>query len=237
MLILSKHHDYYDTVSKVAGIDKTILYKRKQVDIPHTDKRVADFLKIGNSFPYVAFPLNSGIKKLRGFIEGVGLPRSLMTTCVGFCGKTYKILKVTYFGKWELYGYNLVEKVYYEKQAVLELENLSNNFKAFRCSHVSKENWMNFQFSVDNFREFNTPVLLLQPHSHFPLVVNPVLSELYFQKVVDPFTAFQEIQMFISGVLGTEEKDTVQISDLHRLEAAGFDKKWSFRKPPKKARK
>jgi hypothetical protein len=46
--------------------------------------------------------------------------------------------------------------------------------------------------------------------------------------------AFQEIQMFISGVLGIDENPTVEVSDKDKIISRGFDYKWSFRKEPKK---
>ena len=39
----------------------------------------------------------------------------------------------------------------------------------------------------------------------------------------------QEIESYIWGVIGTGEKQTVEVSDLDRLKAHGFDEKFSFR--------
>lgn len=69
-------------------------------------------------------------------------------------------------------------------------------------------------------------------HNH-ELELNPSLKAYKFMKVVDPYSAFQEISQFISGVLGNSEKQTVDISDENRLLQHGFDKKFSFRHPVK----
>lgn len=61
------------------------------------------------------------------------------------------------------------------------------------------------------------------------LILNPNLSELRFQQVMDPYTAFQEIDMYLSGVLGQSANPMVAISDQDRIAKHGFDK-WSFRK-------
>jgi len=58
---------------------------------------------------------------------------------------------------------------------------------------------------------------------------NPSLKALGFQKVKDAFSAYQEIDSYLSGVLGVSANPTVQISDVHRLEGHGFDKRTSFR--------
>lgn len=58
----------------------------------------------------------------------------------------------------------------------------------------------------------------------------PVLSDINFQKIVDPFTAYQEVQAYMFGVLGGNEKQIVEISDKSKLTKHGFDVKSSFRK-------
>jgi hypothetical protein len=60
-------------------------------------------------------------------------------------------------------------------------------------------------------------------------VLNPNLRDLGFQSQRDPFTAFQEIAMYVGGVMRTPERDTVQISDADRAAKHGMDR-WSFRK-------
>ena len=65
-------------------------------------------------------------------------------------------------------------------------------------------------------------------------MLNPRLKRFEFYKVFDSYGAFQEIHMFLSGVLGNTEKKTVGVSDIHRLEAHGFDRKTSFRKEKQK---
>lgn len=56
-----------------------------------------------------------------------------------------------------------------------------------------------------------------------------VLKEYNFQKVLDPYTAFQEISMFVGGVLPREGREMVEVSDKSLVAKHGFDK-WSFRK-------
>lgn len=91
-------------------------------------------------------------------------------------------------------------------------------------------------------REFNSPILLItsSPKSYqgsdgrwkymVSVYRDAQLKEFGFHKVKDAFTAYQEIDSYLSGVLGVEFKPPVEISDVHRLEGHGFDKKTSFRK-------
>lgn len=62
----------------------------------------------------------------------------------------------------------------------------------------------------------------------------PVLQDLNFQKVKDPYTAFQEVQAYKFGVLGCNENEVVTISDKDRIAGKGFDTKYGFRTRPHK---
>ena len=56
------------------------------------------------------------------------------------------------------------------------------------------------------------------------------LKEIGFAKAVDPYTLFQELSMWIGGVLPRPGADMVEITDQKiKAHKAGFDK-WSFRK-------
>lgn len=63
-------------------------------------------------------------------------------------------------------------------------------------------------------------------------LVNGRLSNYNFQTVFDPYSAFQEIRMYLSN-LASLEKPIPKIDDVTMAEAKGFDK-WSFRKEPSK---
>jgi hypothetical protein len=55
------------------------------------------------------------------------------------------------------------------------------------------------------------------------------LKEVQFYRVFDAFAAFQEIAMWIGGVLPSNGNAMVAISDTIRLEKHGFSKRSSFR--------
>jgi hypothetical protein len=58
--------------------------------------------------------------------------------------------------------------------------------------------------------------------------VNPCLKDIEFQRVLDPFTAYQELDQWISGVLG-QNPEPDEVSDKVKIQQHGFDS-WSFRK-------
>jgi len=56
------------------------------------------------------------------------------------------------------------------------------------------------------------------------MVHHPKLATFQFQKVFDPYQAYQEIMMFYTGILGIGEPAMVQISDEDMRDKKGFDK-------------
>jgi hypothetical protein len=66
------------------------------------------------------------------------------------------------------------------------------------------------------------------------IIYNPVLKKYKFYKIFDAFHAFQELAMFVSGVLGGTSPPMIEIEDKIRLEEHGFDSKTSFRKEKEK---
>jgi hypothetical protein len=62
---------------------------------------------------------------------------------------------------------------------------------------------------------------------------NGGLQQFQFFKVFDAFTAYQEIDMFVSGTLPQSIAMPINISDKDRIQQHGFDK-FSFRKPKEK---
>jgi hypothetical protein len=60
--------------------------------------------------------------------------------------------------------------------------------------------------------------------------LNPNLKDLQFQKYKDAYSTFQEIQSYISGILGVTTPETIVLSDKSKILKAGFDPKTSFRK-------
>ena len=88
----------------------------------------------------------------------------------------------------------------------------------------------------DIFQKTGEPVLrsesmkfnLLEYNEEKPCTVNPCLKDLDFAKVVDPYTAFQELEAYISGVLGAAHPKLIEITNDDMRDKKGFDK-YSFR--------
>lgn len=68
------------------------------------------------------------------------------------------------------------------------------------------------------------------------LVVNAPLRRMEFARVFDPYTAYQEISMYLGG-LASPEKPIPKLSDEDMAHSKGHGDRYSFRRAPTKSRK
>lgn len=118
-------------------------------------------------------------------------------------------------------------------------------------SHEGLTNFLapvEFPWAQDWHLKYQVPIMKLRRERDFRhtdakafklhVELNPELTPLQFFRAVDAYTAFQELSMYLSGVLRVNEPDTLEIADPVRLEGHGFDKATSFRQVgPKQGRK
>jgi hypothetical protein len=90
-------------------------------------------------------------------------------------------------------------------------------------------------YFTDKFLEYRAPVyqidLACRPGQggRRKIASNPCLNDLEFYRVADPSQAYQEISMYISGVLGQPDPKIVYLTDKEKIQKKGFNK-WSFRR-------
>jgi len=211
MYIISKFHDYYDVGMKL-GIDKAVIYERDTTTI----KKI--------------FPLRPTTES--GWAEAV----------VAFCGKFYPFIYHQIEG--------IVDRIIWDVElAVVALPTSRRTY--IWNNDIGSEKGIREFFARQYpqletlFHEHKTPIFAFNPsriRANFwlndgpyrSLVINPCLKDWEFYKVKDPITAFQEVHMFVSGVIGAPARPTVKISDKDMAASKGHDGKYSFRKPPGK---
>jgi len=229
MLIVSKFHDYYDSASTF-GIDKTVVYKRDKIEI---DLRETNLPKGGWR---EKLPIHETQASRWSNQERV----VLMPVIIGFCGKTYIIY------------------VYEDEKEVSISSNLDStlillgkynqktkhrNSKYFKKVDDRKSmidayaEWHNVEHN-EIFIKYKVPVFVCkyEIRGNTKVILNDCLSDFCFFKIKDSFTSFNEIQSYISGVLGQDDKPIVETSEKDKIQSKGFDK-WSFRNPDPPKRK
>lgn len=116
----------------------------------------------------------------------------------------------------------------------------------FRSNHKSTyerfrsffETWHGTDNYQDLFVNLGVPIITCRwDVNDWIMETNSNLSDVGFQKVMDPFGTYQEIEMFLSGVLGGESPPMAQVQDDKLMaEKKGFDRVTSFRKAATKRR-
>lgn len=242
MYIISKKKDYYDGVAGVLGVDIKILYNRNIVELEDSKCPI-----IFRKYDPVKNPIPSPFRKLSEVAikkEYRKVYEHVAPFIIGFCGKLYV--------GWKLYSFG--EKIPNSTQRYLttiieydneKMKSILINYPAWRSEKfVDHLNYVLSYDAIDLFHGFNTPVFVYDSdygriygeknwRNRPKFIINPLLKDYQFFRVFDSFTAFQEIQMFIGGVLKNKENDIIEIEDKYKIVSRGFDK-WSFRKEPKR---
>lgn len=88
------------------------------------------------------------------------------------------------------------------------------------------------ELPLDLYRQCDSPIIRVHNFGgdRKYYVLNPILQNLGFQRVVDPWSAAQEIDAFLHTTLIDHPKPMLEISDVIRVQEHGFDKDWSFRR-------
>ena len=235
MRIISKFHDYYD-IGLSYGIDKSLIYVRHEQELEKT------------TIPEVEKVLNSEHKRfwnnhVSHYQMGASGTQSINLLFVGFCGKIYVGFNIDWLEKRDtVYSKSDLDS-FLKRYPTISKEMKHVSHSSRRWNYISQyEKMINFwnEFKVietdEPFFKFKTPIFCVNKEREYntrnKVTLNPILKNVKFQRVVDSYTAFQEISMYLGGVLGIGEPDTVDISNLDLIEQKGFDKKWSFRKHP-----
>lgn len=208
MRIIAKETDYYDSVQGIS-MDKEKLYIRKPEKITRTD---GPCIRISN----------------RGHVFNSML--------IGFCGKIYPLVKIS--GPIE-------DKLFYGESEVIEEWKKINEENGYhpKWLRILKDRDItqirNFfehcRHSIDRYQHVfeGKPIFVWQTSGKCILTYNAILKDYEFYRIKDTYTAFQEIEMWLNNQ-AQPEPHMLEISDEDKLEARGFDRKFSFRKEKKK---
>jgi hypothetical protein len=234
MKIFSKYHDYYDSVLKIAQTeDDGVVYQRDTEEIIFNENQ-AEIKQIGDTRHFQC----EHIKFL------------------GFCGKIYTCVSVDFRdepdSKVETFFVDVDDLKFIERRAnyLKKMSRYSSNeFSSYEIDWLFNSLpvdswWKRYTFInpfklEDLFIRYETPIFLFErlewrythrSQNRWRLTKNVCLKDFGFQRIVDPFTAFQEISMFFNSTLTNLKTPMMPVGDDKVLAASkGFDK-WSFRK-------
>ncbi len=223
MKLITNFHDYYDTSIGYGGINNDIIFKRKQKEIVIERKNYTvdynNYLKIFDNIDskyFYNYHDNYNYKDKIFFNYNILL----------LCGKVYPIIeyKLNFFYNFEEIKNIILEDIKNKKIKVKnyyfnrKIKNLEQFFKY----NIDKEQLLKYH------RFLKSPIILIKELNHnyksIKIIVNPILKDIQFFKMIDSFQMYQELEMFISNFL-IEIKPIIEVSDEVKRDKKGFDHK------------
>jgi hypothetical protein len=237
MRIVSKKKDYYDGVQGL-GQDLDLVYIRdpKEVKVPY--------------WPFTSSP---------GGYSWSASPIASHQHVVGFCGTLYSVLQMFPPYNYRA-GAMSSDKIEYMCHTIADVDAFMTKFlneKQLEAYHGGKKSrtssfgwnrfsyerfYENFEKAKDThkklFEENRSPIFVStrmgrDSNGPFTITFNALLRKYDFARVKDPYTAFQDIRMYLSN-MAMPERPIPQLSNEDMAHSKGHGDKWSFRRPPTK---
>jgi hypothetical protein len=231
MLIRSDFHDYYDSALGITGVDSDIIYRRFTHTIADADPPEGWF-DAPNQRRF--FGRVTGYYPLFSRVAGYSLVREFI---VGFCGEAWYGIEISRSGETKHNPFKNIF-VYDDDIGTFIAEYITPPHLMYE-EGGSYNRFLDLRHRLGKYqdsgaisrlhRSHNVPVFVYIMGGS--LILNPQLQEFGFMKVKETFSAFQDLQSYVGGVLQAEAPEILDISDLDRLKQHGFDEKWSFRNP------
>lgn len=224
MYIISKTKDYYDSAVGM-GIDKSIVYVREE---KIEDDRTKFPVPFKEDYTHWSKDKNA-FHRLNGPIKNESIYSSSSPFIVGFCGKLY-------IG-WKFYrdmGINVFPST--ETIITYDLQFIKKEMKDYHWNGRLQDHLRDVSLynPSDLFASINAPIFVYDTdhqsgRNKKVFIINPTLKDYDFYKLMDSYTAFQEIQMYLGGVLTSGENNITEVEDKYKITQHGFDK-YSFRR-------
>ena len=255
MRIISKYKDYYDGIQSL-GMDSKLVYERfdKVIGIAKLKNYKQFENGLWESYLTVQFINLLGEKYKDYRIKTEFIP-------IGFCGKIYpcisflhlnkeeQIKRVTTYSTEETIEYiqkikdkfGKIEYIEEYNQGCNPTENELNKYFNHKVYQQKYSEWFQ-EIEAPIFRFTENPELKydmkqrrwLNKNDLIYVNKNLQLEPYQFFKVKDSYTAFQDLSLFLGGILTKRETIENKLTDKDKVKQHGFDLKYGFRTRPKK---
>lgn len=232
MKIVSPFKDYYDVVL-ANDRDPYPLYLRQPAEYEFKDREHTYYRIQRWEFPRIP-----------------GISHEKSTGCVAFCGRLYPFWFVqdticytlqqvvaAFKKRIDLYDgspeYRMMTKGYHETLSALSGTKVNRPSYGGGWGTLNEPTWQAWQEHMKEGGRISDSVFLKEQAPVIAVfgtqvLINPILRKLNFHTVLDPFTAYQEISMFLGNNLAQQVDPIPKTTDELKAHAHGFDK-WSFR--------
>src|ERR1700747_1463625 len=238
MRIISKFNDYYDSAMAL-GQDQSVIYLRNAIEFKHKE----------NNIPKLVSEIASLFKK-KDDTRRFWSPRNLVNDFsnkdasfafkefwILFCGKIYPGIRVTktfkcVFGTEVSNFYSSEALINYLVSAGKDVDKKEFKWDKNRSLRKDIESYYTPNRPDKNWLIANKVTCIYFDHTD--LIVNPRLVTYDFYKVFDSHSAYQELDMWVSGTLAYPQNIMLEVEDKYRIDQHGFDPKYGFRTKPSK---
>lgn len=248
MRIISKFKDYYDGVQGHVQGDSFIFHRATSdpEELEYPD-RIYTLSKDKFSPPKYKFLVYAEqISFGKTIRKDIAITAEYSIVSLVFCGKIYRGIKFEFSVMTDQSMFGIHDKHTY---FCWDIESLQKACTEYGSVLPEIDSWYRKSRSIDEYFADNggrvsidllnreDAILVVRRKDRrrgvSELIRNPCLKDLQFFKVMDPFTTYQEIDMFLSGVLAPENKPMIKIEDKYKVQQHGFDTKFGFRTRPK----
>ncbi len=241
MKIIDKRNDFYDNSCQYS---KTPLWVRKE-------RCVSPLIELTQHQSKFIFNAYKGIPKVhRGF--KTSYDGTFKSVILGYCGSFIPLflvdIKLSEY-KPNIQTYTNIEdamKLWNDTYSKLHKHVLKPSkvygfyYKEYKMSLDGVNNWVNEynnpKILTDIFIRLKSPIFIVDGED---ITVNPNLKSYGIQRVMNPFTVYQRIEMYLGNELVMCNQTIPVFSDELKRDAHGMDK-WSFKNktcPKKRKRK
>lgn len=230
MRIISKFRDYYD-IGLGMGYDENVVFVRERAEHPsERNKASPEVEAMKNAFDdcwgdiRVTYDGDRIKRHHRLMFRGT---YSLDVFQIFFCGNIYHVVRSYDHDQW-----TRGETGFVINRTDSEFLASVSDAPARWYGQASPEELAKMIYDAkpidpEPFIEAGVSVAVWGPEN---FVVNEELKQFQLASVIDPYTAFQELSMWVGGVLAV--KETIkEIPDEYKLLGKGFDR-WSFKRRP-----
>lgn len=229
MKVIRSYTDYYDGVLSNFAQEQVPFYNRKAIKI--NDLEYNELRRNLPNIKGISVIPHKGGETEHTYRSRHNEQIDLHTGVIGFCGKLYIVF----------YACSILNK---DKPTVAypDIQILNDSFATIKRSWYFNEyknkndksnikliidRWNNEKTLLDIFLKYKVPSFV---YTNTSLILNPCLKDFNMQKVIHPYTAVQELEMFLNNDLCDTVTPPMPVgNDVVIAQSKGYDK-WSFRK-------
>ena len=220
MRIFSHFSDFYDSALAFEVGDDSVVYLRQPISFKISkDTKYPPLVKEVLDLFNNRFTMENDDNRFYQYLF-----------TIFFCGRVYPLIRIqTVDKKYDVsedhhfYDFATYQK-FLEKHALEFVNsrgrNLAENY--FKVNVTERQH----TFLIEN----KVTIVIIGKDE---IVFNGKLSDYQFYKVFDPYTCYQELNMWLSGVLAYPQNIMIEVGNESKIQKRGFDSKYGFRTRPK----